>query len=352
MRFLHPELLIWLLSIPLLGLIAWYAAIRRRRALKRFSGGAAWVSRFDDQVSLHRRLAKGLLWLIAMVAVIVAFARPQWGIHTEEVQQSGVDVVVVLDTSLSMAAEDLSPSRLEVGLNGIREMLDDLGGDRVALVTFAGQPALACPLTVDHGAVRLFLDVVEPEVMQIPGTALADALRLGVSALVSSEEDPLAADRSRALVLITDGEDHEGELDSIVPLLKEQGVIVHAIGVGTTRGAPIPLFAEDGTQSGFKKDREGRIVTTRLEESTLQSLALETGGHYYVATSAAREIGELTKSLGEMAASEFGAALRTRYRERFQWPLGFAIVALTIQMLIGDRRRSRQPRESQDEVSG
>ena len=349
MRFLHPEMLVWLLSVPLLGLIAWYATVRRRRALNRFAGGSAWSSRFDDQVSLHRRLAKGLLWLFALVAVIFAFARPQWGVHTEEVEQSGVDVVVVLDTSLSMAAEDISPNRLEVALNGIREMLDNLGGDRVALVTFAGQPALACPLTVDHGAVRLFLDVVEPEVMQIPGTALADAIRTGVQTLVSSEDDPLAADRSRAMVLITDGEDHEGELDSIVPLLREQGVVVHAIGVGTTRGAPIPLFAEDGTQAGFKKDREGRIVTTRLEEGTLQTLALDTGGHYYLATPAGREINELTKSLGEMAVSEFGSALRTRYRERFQWPLGFAIVALILQMLIGDRRsQGRAKREAEE----
>ncbi|NIL99494.1 MAG: VWA domain-containing protein [Acidobacteria bacterium] len=339
MRFAQPEILWLLLGLPLLAVASWISAARRRRALRRFAGGADFVTRFSADISSHRRVAKTLLLQLALLATLLAAARPQWGRLVDEVKQAGVDVVVLMDTSLSMAAEDLAPSRLELARDEIDTLLDSLAGDRVALITFAGVPTLACPLTVDHGAVRLFLDAVEPEVVQVPGTALAEAIELGIDAFGDQELD--GVDRSRAMVLFTDGEDHEGGIDEVLSKLKKAGVVVHAIGVGTARGAPIPVPNETAGSGRFKKDADGRLVTTRLDEASLQQLAFETGGHYYTATAGAREVDELIQTIGAMSASEFGATLRTRYRERYQIPLAVALCALIAEALLGDPRRRR-----------
>jgi len=337
MRFARPELLWLLLALPLIAGAGWYSAARKRRALVRFAGGVEALGRFTGEISGHRRAVKTLLLQVALLASLLAAARPQWGTLVDEVHHAGVDVVVLLDTSLSMAAEDLAPSRLELARDEIGTLLDSLTGNRVALITFAGVPTLACPLTVDHGAVKLFLDAVEPEVVQVPGTALAEAVLLGID--VFGDPDEFGVDRSRALVLFTDGEDHEGGIDDVLPQLSKAGVVVHAVGVGTTRGAPIPV--EPGAQGigAYKKDADDRLVTTRLDEAVLQQLAFETGGHYYGATVGAREVDDLIRTIGEMNKSEFGASLRTRYRERYQIPLTIALLALFAETLLGDRRR-------------
>jgi len=337
MRFAAVQLLWLLLLIPGLGLAALWSASRRRRALSRFAGGAEYLSRFSDEVSPNRRAAKLLLLGFAFAAFVVAAARPQWGTRLEPVTRRGADIVIVLDHSLSMAADDLAPSRLEHAQNAIGALLDQLAGDRVALVTFAGEPTMLCPLTVDHAAVRLFLDTVGVEAVQVPGTALAEALELAMT--VFGDERPAASEHTRAIVLFTDGEDHEGGVEDVVGKLDKAGIAVYAVGCGTTRGAPIPLEDETGNPTGYKKDGEGRVVTTRLDEGLLELLALGTDGRYYRATPSEAEMHEIARALSGMDAREFGALLRARYEERFQVPLGLGLVALLAETVIGDRRR-------------
>jgi len=344
MRFVYPELLWLLAALPLLGAATWWAAARRRRALRRFAGGEDFLPRFDVEVSVHRRVAKQLLLHAGLAALVVAAARPQWGTRLEPVTRRGVDVVVVLDHSLSMAADDLPPSRLARARHEVDSLLGELSGDRVALVTFAGEATLLCPLTLDHAAVRLFLDTVEAETVQVPGTALAEALRLGLATLGDSPEP--GGERGRAIVLLTDGEDHEGGVDEVIEEIKRAGVAVYAIGCGTTRGSPIPVSDESGLRTGYKKDREGRVVTTRLDESILELLALDTGGRYHRATASEVEVGEIAQALSGMDAHEFGAVLRARYEERFQVPLALAVLALVADTLLGDRRRRRNGRHT------
>ena len=343
MRFASPELLWLLLAVPLLAAGAVWSNARRRRLLAAFAGGAGWVSRFELEVSPHRRAAKALLLLFALTCFVVAGARPQWGTRLEPVTRSGADVVLLLDHSLSMAADDLPPSRLEHARNAIVSLLGQLAGDRVALVTFSGKPTLLCPLTIDHAAVRLFLDTVHEETMQVPGTALAEALKLAASTF--GEERPSAGERSRAVVLFSDGEDHEGGLDEVIPALEEAGIAVYALGCGSTRGAPIPLRDAARMQTGYKKDAQGRIVTTRLDEGLLERLALGTGGRYYRATPSEAEMNEIARALSGMDQREFGSLLRTRYEERFQIPLALGTLALLAECLVGDRRR-REPSEA------
>lgn len=347
MRFVHPELLWLLLSLPLMAVGNWWIAMRRQRALFEFAGGREHLERFARQVNVHLRVAKLILVYLALAMAIVAASRPQWGNRLEAIERAGVDVVVVLDNSLSMAAEDIAPSRLGQAGHEIDSLLKSIEGNRVALITFAGQASLVCPLTLDHAALRLFLETLEPESVQIPGTALAEALRLAIRAFGSEA----ATDRSRALVLFSDGEDHEGGLEDVIPELTSAGITVYAVGCGTARGAPIPLEGPGGMRAGYKKDRDSKVVTTRLDETVLEQLALESGGRYYRATPAETEVQDIVGSLTAMDAKEFGAVLRTRYEERYQIPLSIALIALLAESLLGDRRKPSRSTVESSEVA-
>ena len=339
MRFVHPEYLWWILALPLLSLAGYASLTRRRGALRRFAGGQEFAARLTGEVSANRRAVKMLLLYGALLTLIVAAARPQWGTRLEEVRRGGADLVVLLDTSLSMAAEDVAPNRLGQAGHAIDSLLRRLEGNRVALITFAGRATLACPLTLDHAAVRLFLDTVNVEATSVPGTALGEALELAVEAF--GEKAAGSEDRSRAILLFTDGEDHEGGIDEALQALADAGVAVHAVGTGSTRGAPIPLRDDSGAETGYKKDREGKVVTTRLDETVLEQLALDTGGRYYRATATESEVERIAQALAQLDEREFGAVLRARWEERFQFPLALALLALMAETLLGDRRRSR-----------
>lgn len=336
MRFAAPEFLWLLLLVPALGLVSWWVAASRRSALRRFAGGAPFVDRFTGEVSPHRRVSKLLLLCAALASLPVALARPQWGTRLEPVTRQGSDIVVVLDTSLSMAVEDLAPNRLEQAKHAIGSLLERLAGDRVALVTFAGQATLTCPLTVDHAAIRLFLESLDVESVGAPGTALGRSLEVALAALNADGRE--TGDRGRSIVLFSDGEDHEGGLDDALREVTRAGVPVYAIGTGTATGAPIPVKDPAGILTGYKKDREGKAVTSRLDETVLEQIALDTEGRYYRATAGEMEIEELADVLGFAAEDEIGSELRTRYEDRFQLPLLFALLALFAETLLGDRR--------------
>lgn len=343
MRFAAPAVLWFLLLLPVAAAAAWAAARARRRRLERFAGGRAFLGRFTAQASAHRRVAKLMLLFGATGFGIVAAARPQWGTRLEPVTRKGVDVVVLLDTSMSMAAADVSPSRLDQARHAASSLLGRLEGDRVGLVTFAGHPVVDCPLTLDVEAARLLLGAVEVELEPVQGTALADALR-AAARLLAPHAEPDGAPRGKVIVLFSDGEDHEGGLHEALAMLARAGIRVFAVGFGTPGGAPIPLRAADGSLEGYKKDREGRIVTTRLVEDTLRRAAAETAGRYFRATPAEVEIETIAKEIRELEAGEAGTLLRTRYEERFQLPLALAVLSLFAEALLSDRRGARPER--------
>jgi Ca-activated chloride channel family protein len=213
-------------------------------------------------------------------------------------------------------------------------------------VTFSGAAVLNCPLTLDHGAVRMFIDAADIRYDLVPGTALADALTAARNGFSREHR----GDRGSSIVLISDGEDHEQGLEDFIAAAKNQDVVVHAIGVGSLKGAPIPVKGEGGGISGFKTDREDRVVTTRLQEDLLEDLARRTGGIYRRSTAAGGEIDDLVEQLRGQGGGELGTVLRIRYEERYQIPLFLAFLALLGEMLIPDAaagRRSRRTGESE-----
>jgi Ca-activated chloride channel family protein len=320
----------WLLAVvPVLVLFLVWAFRARRRSLRRFAALPVAGS-----VNCAARRGKAVLLVAAVLCAVLALVQPRWGFEWREVKRRGVDVFVLLDVSKSMLAEDVRPNRLMQAKFGIEDLLSRLQGDRVGLIAFAGTAFVQCPLTIDYEAFRLTLREAAPDVIPRGGTALAAAVRTAMKSFEAGEG------RDRAIVLITDGEETEQEANAVTEELAKAGVRVYAIGVGTVDGELIPVRAP-GQPLAYLKDREGKVVKTRLNEEPLRQLALATQGIYV--RSAAGDFGMDTvyeKGLRQMQRGEFEARLQKRYFERYQWPLGLAVLLLLMEGFVNDRRKT------------
>ncbi|MFH0879340.1 MAG: VWA domain-containing protein [Lentisphaerota bacterium] len=324
MKWASPDLLnlLWLL-IP----IAWgvfYLIRRRERNLEQVAAPAILPILIPHRL-IKRIRTRNLLWLAALALCFLSLARPQWGFRWEEVKRRGLDVTVVLDTSRSMLTEDIKPNRLQQAKWGIRDLIAQLKGDRLGLVTFAGSSFLQCPLTIDYSAFAMTLDDVYAGIIPKGGTAIAQALKKGI------ESFDQGGDADRASVLMTDGEDNEGNPLSQVDVLMKRNIRVYAIGVGTLEGELIPENT-DNQQAGFLKDRSGAVVKSSLHEDVLQKLALETGGAYV--RSAPGDLGlerVFKESISKLKRDERESRMAKIYDERFQWPLALALALLLLE---------------------
>ena len=246
-RFAHPEYLIALYLLPLLiGLFVWQI-LKKRKILRKLARIESFQVLFGSKSSL-KDYTKASLLLVVYSLVVLGFANPQIGTRIEEVKQVGIDVIICLDVSLSMKAEDLKPNRLEKAKNAISDLMRKLQGDRIGLIVFAGGAYVQFPLTADYSAANLFLSVVDVNSVPEPGTAIAAAINLAGNSF-----DKNAATK-KVIVLITDGEDHEGDLSDPIQKAKDMGILIYSIGMGSPTGAPIPIYDAAGHQSGFKQD--------------------------------------------------------------------------------------------------
>ena len=329
MPFGEPRALYLLLLVPLLGVLLAAVRLRRNRLLRRF-GREDLIAGLIATPGRGRWLTRSALLLVSCTFLILALARPQWGEKLEEVQRKGVDIIIAMDVSNSMLAEDVKPSRLVRAREEVATLIDSLEGDRVGLVAFAGEPYVACPLTLDYSAAKVFLDVLDPSLLPVGGTAIASAIRK--SSEVFGKEK-----RYKVLVLITDGEDHEQDAVAAAKEAAAGGAVIYALGVGSGAGSPIPLRGEDGTEEGYRKDREGRIVTSRLDPVKLAEIAEAGGGRYMPLTAEGREIREIQNRIAQMEHRQVGSRFITTYEERYQIPLAFALGALILEAGIGGR---------------
>ena len=332
-RFGVESLLYAYLLLPALVALEWWAAVRRRRALDRF-GERARIARLTGAVSRRAQTARTVLLLAAVGLLVTALARPQFGDRVDTVRREGQDVIVALDLSASMVAEDVAPNRLAAARLAVSRLIERLDGDRIGLVAFAGEAFVQSPLTLDYAAATLFLNAMEPDLIPVPGTDLGQAIDVALDAFGET------AQRNRVLVVMTDGEDHEGAVDAAVQRAVDDGVRVYAVGMGSTEGVPIPSFDEDGAPSGFLRDDAGTVVTTRLDDATLQVVADRTGGAYFhAATGGAGAFDRLVDELTGGEGAEVESREVTRYEEQYQVFLGLALLLLVAESLTPERRR-------------
>ena len=328
MKWGYPELLPWLLLLLPLAWLVMALARRHQQRLQRLIA-AELIPVLAPELDRRRLRRRNVLWLMAFSFAALSLARPQWGFQWQEVKRRGLDIVVVLDTSRSMLTQDIKPDRLQQAKWGIRDLVRKLKGDRIGLVTFAGSSFLECPLTMDYAAFLMTLDDVYVGIIPKGGTAIAQALR---TAADSFKEETQA---DRAIVLITDGEDHEGNPLSLVGDLKKQNIRVYAVGVGTAEGELIP----DDSGSGFVKDREGNVVKSALHEDVLGQLAIQTDGAYV--RSAAGDFGLdriFDEGIAQLKRDEQDARMIKAYEDRFTWPLGLSILALAAEAALSRRK--------------
>jgi Ca-activated chloride channel family protein len=332
MRLAQPVFIyILIIGIPASILFFWLAFKLKEKAKKRF-GNLDLINKLSSSYSPVKQKFKVFILVVALFFLLFSLARPQFGTKLTMLKRKGVDIIIALDTSLSMLAEDMKPNRLEKAKREVAGLIDRMKGDRVGLVAFAGASFVQCPLTLDHSAAKMFLDIIDINLIPRPGTAIGDAIRTSVNAFEQTER------KFKVLVLITDGEDHESNPVESARLASKEGIRIYTIGIGSIQGEPIPLRDEKGKVMEFKKNRENEVVVSRLDEITLQKIALETGGKYYHATPGEMELDKIYDEISRMEKKELEGKLLTQYEDRYQYFLIFSLIFLTLEFFISERK--------------
>lgn len=345
MKFLYSGWLYALLILPLLyGVMVWDEK-RRKARFSAFISPLLWSRVVPDLEPRHRE-KRAKVFLLALCFLLTALARPQLGTHEESVKSTGLDLMVVLDVSSSMETEDVVPSRLKKAKHLIKTVLDRLGGDRVGVVSFAESSSVSCPLTTDLDYAWETVQMLDPRFVQSQGTdvgiGLDTALRSIERGSEGSQKIPDASEAgaptTQVILLISDGEDHEGQAIEVAKKLKAQGIRLYVLGVGTEKGGPIPLKDDTGNSQGFKRDRSGQAILSTFHPAFLSQVADAAGGRYWTITDNEVEANELLQELGTLDRQSFQERRYTVYEERFQIPLLIAVLLLLLELSIPARR--------------
>jgi len=332
MRFAAPINFLLMILVLLLAVFAFWALARKKRLLKAF-GDLPLIMKNAPYISFARQRSKVALLLVGLALLSVALARLQFGTHLELLKRKGIDVVVALDVSNSMLARDMKPNRLTKAKQEIRAVIDRLKGDRIGLEAFAGEAFVQCPLTLDYGAAEFMLAAMDPTSVSIQGTSLSDAITVANKMFDRKER------QHKVLLLLTDGEDHDqGALDAAEEARKE-GVKIYTVGIGNPEGEPIPILDRNGNQVGFKKDENGEVIVSKLDEEILQKIALATGGKYYHASAGEIELDRIFDEVSKLDKKELEGTLVTRYDDRYQWPLLLALVLIVGEFFLPERKK-------------
>ena len=327
--FAHYEYLWLLLLVPLFPVFYGVARYLRRRRLRSF-GDETLVRELMPSWSASKGWIRVVLFSLAFFFFVIGLARPQIGAKLTERKMKGAEVMIALDVSNSMLAEDYSPNRLERAKLAVSRMTDKLQDDRIGLIVFAGTSFVQLPITTDFVSAKMFLSSINTESVPIQGTALEDALRTAGRSFSAQSE------KSRVIILISDGENHEGDPVGTAKMLAEEGIKVYTIGVGSTQGQPIPMKGE------LLKDKDGNIVVSRLDEKTLREIAQAGGGAYIHAGNEEFGLNPIINDIRKMEDEEFSSTVFEEYDEQYMYFLGIALVLFVTEMLIGGRRSRRR----------
>ncbi len=332
-RYTHPEM--YYLFIPLTLVLIWYAYQGRKLRIGLEALGTSSVKKFLLNRVKHSSIRlRSRLIILGIIFIILASVGPQIGMKLTELTRQGVDIFILLDTSTSMNAVDVKPSRMEKAKYELGRLLNNLEGDRAGLIAFAGSAHLHCPLTEDYSASRLFLNMMDTDLITTQGTDLAAAIQL---ALDHVEEDD---EKFKVFVLVSDGEDHQGEAITLVEQARDLGIIIHTLGVGTPAGGPIPIYDDKGNRKEFKKNRSGQVVTSTLNETTLDEIARITGGIYIRVENRVNAITPLLKEIDQMEKRELKSHVFSQYEDRYQVFLIIGLLLFLAEFVIPTRTKN------------
>lgn len=332
LRFENPQYLYWLLIIPVL--IAVYVLIRiwNKRQFARFAN-IKLRGYLIPMFSSKRANTKFILFLLIIALVIVGAANLQSGSKMEKVKREGIDIFLCVDISNSMHAEDIAPNRLERSKQAINKLISKLGGDRIGVIVFAGNAYVQLPITTDYSAAKMFLSTVDTDLIPTQGTEIGRAIELAIKSFGESE-------LNKAIIIISDGEDHEnGDAVKAAQDAAKYGIKIYTIGMGLDEGAPIPLYNQYGKRTGYKKDKEGNVVITKLDDHILRQLAEIGDGLYVRANNSNVGLDKIYDDISKAKKSEIEAKVFTDYDDQFQWFIGAAIILLIIEILISSGKR-------------
>jgi len=331
-RFANPDFLYLLLLLPVLILLFIINEVRKKRALRRF-GDIKLVGSLVPELSRIRTAVKFILLLIAFCTGIIMLSRPQFGTKLEDVKKQGVEVIIALDVSNSMLAEDIQPDRLTRAKQAISRLVDNLDNDKIGLIVFAGDAYTQIPVTTDYISAKMFLSTINPDMVPKQGTAIGAAINLGIRSFSPGEG------KSKAMIIITDGENHEDDPVKAAEEASKLGIIIHSIGIGSTDGVPIPVNSNG--KRDYLKDVDGNTVITKLDEDILKKIALSANGNYVRASNSNIGLDEIFSEIKKMKKQDLESTMYTEYNDQFQLFAGITLFLLLVEFIIMERKNRR-----------
>jgi Ca-activated chloride channel family protein len=329
-RFANEIWLYALLAIPVLIVIFWMNSRWRKRVIATL-GDAKILENLIPTFSKVLPRWKRFLFLLGLTFLLIGMANPQIGTKYEEVKREGFELMICLDVSNSMLAEDLTPNRLERAKQAISRLVDRLKNDKIGVIVFAGDAYIQLPMTVDHSAAKLFLRSIDTDIVPAQGTAIGKAIELASNSFSANTK------ANKSIIIITDGENHEDDALEQSAAAVESGITVHTIGIGSLNGTPIPIYKR-GQMLGYRKDREGNTVVTKLNETMLQQIAASGEGIYVRANNSRTGLNALMDELEGMERDEYDSKMFTSYEDRFQYFIALALLLLLIELLLPSRK--------------
>lgn len=326
----HEIYLYILLAVPILVLFYLLYRARRKKLLTKFGTRTALL-RLAPNVSTLKNSLKFVLLLVAFSLMVLGLANPLIGTKMKEVKREGIEVVIAVDVSNSMLAEDIRPNRLERAKSAIKRLIDDLKQDKISIVLFAGDSFLQLPLTTDYSAAKLMVSTMSTNLIEKQGTAIGSAIELGMKSF--SEDEKV----NKVMIIITDGENHEDDALSAAKEAEEKGIVIHTIGMGSIDGGPIPNIV-NGQERGYITDNTGKTVVSKLNANMLKELATIGGGNFVRASGGDFNLADLIDDISKMEKTEFEAKVFTDFEDRFQYVFFFALFVLVLEMLITERK--------------
>ncbi len=330
LRFENIEYLYALLMLPVFMVMYLLFVLWKNKALKRY-GDLKVTRQLMPYMSKDRKIIKFILLMASWVLLVIGLANPQIGSRLEKVERKGADLMIALDVSNSMLAQDIRPDRLTRAKQAISRLVDKLSGDRIGIIVFAGRAYTQLPITSDYAAAKMFLSSISTEIVPVQGTAIGDAIELASG---SFKDDT----HSKVIIIITDGENNEGDALQAATETASEGIRIYTIGMGLADGAPIPMYNQHKQITGYKKDKKGTTVISKLDETMLQQIASAGNGVFVMANNQRDGLDKVLQEIDMLDKTEFETQMFSDYEDRFQYFIGFAIFLLILEFLIFERK--------------